>query len=183
MATAVRRPLPPVPATGRVVRDRAGLELFVERRIPVTGTEAWEWLTSPARTKKWIGTWRGAATVGGDIRFTMTFEEDPAAETVTIASCDPGRRFALQWPVGAATARVEISIAEVGQATTVVLAQRFGAARDAGTIGPGWEYYLDRLVAVVTGAPTPDFERYFPAQRPYFERLAMDGDPVSWPAQ
>ncbi|WP_198958148.1 MULTISPECIES: hypothetical protein [Amycolatopsis] len=36
-----------------------------------------------------------------------------------------------------------------------------------GEIGPGWEYYLDLLVAARTGAPRPEFTDYYPAVKPY----------------
>ena len=48
-----------VQATGRVVRDRRGLDLIVERRIPAPTSEVWKWLTAPSQLKKWIGTYKG----------------------------------------------------------------------------------------------------------------------------
>jgi hypothetical protein len=38
-------------------------------------------------------------------------------------------------------------------------------------IGPGWEYYLDMLVAARDGAPLPSFDDYYPAMKPYFDEL------------
>lgn len=167
-----------VQATGRVVRDRDGLELLVERRMAAPAPEVWEWLTSSARLGEWIGTWEGEPAVGGEIRFTMTFEQDAAPETVTILECDPSRRFRVRWGTGT----LGIALAEIDGVTTVYLSQRLSDAREAGSTGPGWEYYLDRLVAAHQGSGAPDFEDYYPTQRPYFERLAMDGDPEAWPA-
>ena len=43
-----------------------------------------------------------------------------------------------------------------------------------GEIGPGWEYYLDQLVASKTGAALPDFNDYYPAQREYYADLASE---------
>jgi hypothetical protein len=37
-----------------------------------------------------------------------------------------------------------------------------------GDTGPGWEYYLDMLVAQRNGNPLPSFNDYCPAQRDYF---------------
>jgi hypothetical protein len=37
-------------------------------------------------------------------------------------------------------------------------------------VGPGWEYYLDQLVAVTTDAPLPSWDDYFPALRGYYEQ-------------
>jgi hypothetical protein len=45
-------------------------------------------------------------------------------------------------------------------------------------VGPGWEYYLDNLVASRDGAPLPDFDDYYPAQAAYYESLtAGEGPP------
>ena len=45
----------------------------------------------------------------------------------------------------------------------------------SGEIGPGWEYYLNMLVAARDGSPEPDFDAYFPAMKPYFiEQIEQD---------
>ena len=36
---------------------------------------------------------------------------------------------------------------------------------------PGWEYYLDLLVAARDGGPTPEWDDYYPAQKGYYEAL------------
>jgi len=38
-----------------------------------------------------------------------------------------------------------------------------------GEVGPGWEYYLDALVASRDGQPAPDFDDYYPAMKEHFE--------------
>jgi uncharacterized protein YndB with AHSA1/START domain len=176
-----------VQATGRVVRDAIGLELIVQRRLPVPAAEAWEWVTAPARLKKWIGTIKGRAEVGATLQLTMTAERGSPAEPIEVLECDPLRRYVVEQRTGDQVWRLRISLAETTlpngeESTTVFLGHRLDNARLAGEVGPGWEYYLDRLVAAVGDAPMPDFTDYYPQQRPYFERLAMDGDPVGWPA-
>jgi len=42
-------------------------------------------------------------------------------------------------------------------------------------MGPGWEYYLDMLVAARDGTPAPVFDDYYPAMKPYYEALAEVG--------
>jgi uncharacterized protein YndB with AHSA1/START domain len=170
-----------IQATGRVVRDRRGLELIVERRLSAPVHEVWAWVTSPTQLKKWIGTYRGKPVVGGTVDFTMTFEKDAAAEKVTIVECRPEERVTLEWSGGDAVWLVSVAVADLDGSTVVYLKQRLANAREAGSVGPGWEYYLDRLVAATTGTSMPDFEPYLSVQQPYYERLAMDGDPVSWP--
>ena len=43
----------------------------------------------------------------------------------------------------------------------------------AAGVGPGWEYYLDRLVAAETGGDVAaiDFDDYHPAQSDYYRAL------------
>ena len=171
----------PIQATGRVVRDRSGLELIVERRVPLSADETWQWITSPAKLKKWVGTRRGTPVVGGTFEFTMTAEDGAEATTASLEVCEPGTRYTVSFGVGAEIWRVTISLADLGSTTALYLKQRLTNARDAGSIGPGWEWYLDRMLAAIAGQPMPDFDAYLTDQRPYYERLAMDGDPVSWP--
>lgn len=42
---------------------------------------------------------------------------------------------------------------------------------DVGSVGPGWEYYLDMLAASRDGSAVPDFGDYFPAQQAYYQGL------------
>jgi hypothetical protein len=112
----------------------------------------------------------------------MIAEAGSPTESLEVLECDPLRRFVVQQGTGDQVWRLRISLAETDAGTTVFLGHRLDNARLAGEVGPGWEWYLDRLVAAVGGSQMPDFADYYPQQRPYFERLAMDGDPVSWPA-
>lgn len=171
--------MPPVQPTGRVVRDDAGLQLLLERRLPATAAEAWDWITSPARLRKWIGTYRGTPAVGDRVDFTMTAEKGASAEPALITRCDPGSRLALELGAGGETWVVAVSLAEIGDATVIYFSQRLDDWRQAGIVGPGWEYYLDRLLAAHGGRPMPDFDEYFTPQRPYYERLALDGEPLA----
>ena len=55
--------------------------------------------------------------------------------------------------------------------TTLTLSQPGVTAEQAAGVGPGWEYYLDRLVDAETGADPAqrDFERdYYPAMSAYY---------------
>ena len=51
--------------------------------------------------------------------------------------------------------------------------QRLNPGEDVGSIGPGWEYYLDRLVAAHAGLDPADvrWDDYFPALQAEYERL------------
>ena len=51
--------------------------------------------------------------------------------------------------------------------------QRLASAEEAGDMGPGWEYYLDRLDATFAGRPFAEWDDYLP-QSDHFLRAARD---------
>lgn len=142
-----------IQATGRVVRDARGLELYVTRLLPTPLTEAWKWVTSPAKTRKWL----------------PSVEMLESSELTRVVADVDG-------------ARVTLSLVEVDGGTRIFLSQRLAATREAGDAGPAWEYRLDCLLAALAGTRLPDQQDYA-TQRPHFERLAMNGDPNSWPVR
>lgn len=85
----------------------------------------------------------------------MTAEgEDVAPEAVTIHECHPPRRLELSWVSSTddtGSWHLELDLAEAGGVTTLTFAQRLDDAAMATDVGPGWEYYLDRLVAAQAG--------------------------------
>jgi hypothetical protein len=139
-------------ASGRVVRDRGGLEVIVERRLPVGAPEAWRWLTVASRAKRWT--------------------------SATLVALEPGERVEV---VGDGWGAI-LSLAPLDHGCIVYAKERVETSRDAAAAGPRWEHALDRLVAAVTGGDAPPgLDRYLATLRPAYERLAMDGDPVPWP--
>lgn len=139
-------------ASGRVVRDRAGLEVIVERRLALPAPELWVWLTNPARTKRWTN--------------------------ATLVSLEEGARVEALgdgW-------HAMLSLAALDHGTVLYAKERIDTARAAGDVGPRWEHTLDRLAAAIarSEAPAP-VTQYLAVLRPAYERLAMDGDPVAWP--
>lgn len=164
----------PLQPSGEVVRDRRGLSLLLERTVRLPADEAWEWLTTAARLKRWIGIWKGTPEVGAQLQFTMTAEEGSPTEPLTITRCEPGSRLGIVW----GGHRISVAIAQVGQSTTVYLSQEIADWREAGSWGPGWEWYLDRMLAAQSGASIPGFEQYLSVQRPYYERIALQVEPI-----
>lgn len=155
---------------GRVVRDADGLELIVERAVEAPADEVWSWLTESAKLEQWIGSWTGEPRVGGSVLFTMSAEPGAEPEEATILVCDPPRHFLSD--LGSAAWRVGFSLTEVGATTIIFFTQRLASARDAGSIGPGWEYYLDRMIAARAGLPLPVWDNYYPAFSSYYTRVA-----------
>lgn len=64
--------------------------------------------------------------------------------------------------------RIELTLTQRGATTELRFMQRLEDPKLAGDVGPGWEYYLDRLVAAREGLPMPSFEDYYPAQKAHY---------------
>ncbi len=60
---------------------------------------------------------------------------------------------------------LRLDLSEEDGVTTLLFAQRMSDPEMASSVGPGWEYYLDRLVAAETGGDVADvkWDDYYPA--------------------
>ena len=86
-----------------------------------------------------------------------------------IDACDPPRHLAVtsQMPGEAdasATWQMVLDLAEVDGVTTLTFGQSLPDPAMAESVGPGWEYYLDRLVAAEEGRDpaTLVWDDYYP---------------------
>ncbi|GAA1729527.1 hypothetical protein GCM10009809_26410 [Isoptericola hypogeus] len=165
---------PAVAATGTVEHGPDGPELVITRVFAAATTEVWASLTEPALLERWIGRWEGDPSTGRVV-FLMTAEgDDPEPEECTIVRCEPPYRYAVDTATAGGTWHLAVELTEADGATTLEFRQRLGPDDDAASIGPGWEYYLDRLVAVRSERPasTVVWEAYYPAQSEHFARAA-----------
>ncbi|WP_432477352.1 SRPBCC family protein [Nocardioides sp. GXQ0305] len=154
-------------ATGR--RDQRDGTTYVEfrREFRAPITDVWASVTEPARLERWIGTWSGDPA-SGSIEFRMTAEgEDAPAETHRIVACDPPRHLVTESTgAGEETVwRLELDLAEAGGVTVLTFAQRLEEAIQVESVGPGWDYYLDRLVVAHDGRDVAGvvWDDYYPA--------------------
>jgi uncharacterized protein YndB with AHSA1/START domain len=153
-------------ATGRRV-ERGGATYVVfhrEFRAPID--DVWAAVTEPARLERWIGTWSGDPA-SGSIEFRMTAEaEDAPAETHRILECDPPRRLVTEssGPDDTTPWRLELDLAEADGVTVLTFGQRADGI-PVDSVGPGWDYYLDRLVAVHAGRDVAGvaWDDYYPS--------------------
>jgi uncharacterized protein YndB with AHSA1/START domain len=157
---------------------RAGHDRVVFRRTfraPIA--DVWAAVTQPRRLERWVGTWEGDPADGW-VGFRMTAEaEDAAAERMHIDECDPPRRLAVHSVTEYGTWYLELDLEETAGVTTLTFAQRISDAGTAADVGPGWDYYLDRLVAAETGADVAaiDFTEYHEADKEYYRALFAAG--------
>ena len=61
--------------TGRVQKNTNGIDLVLTRTLPVGLQDAWDAITEPEKTARWIGRWEGIGANGNTIKLQMGFEE------------------------------------------------------------------------------------------------------------
>lgn len=148
-----------------------GNRLVFTRTFRAPIDDVWQSVTDPESTARWFGPWKGPAGAGSTIQVQMRFEQGEPWMDATIEVCEAPRRLVLV-TTGDHGMRLELALAESAGATTLELLQHDWAPAAIADYGPGWEYYLDNLVAARAGQPLPSFDSYYPAQKPYFAALA-----------
>lgn len=156
--------------TGSVRRDgdRCTLTLRREFRAPIE--DVWAAVTEPDRLARWIGTFTGDPR-SGRVVFQMTAEEGAPKEDMEILECRPPHVLMALAGAGEHRWHVDLSLTEQDGVTTLVFVQPDVDPAAAESMGPGWEYYLDRLAAAETGQDVAavDFERdYYPAMLEHY---------------
>ena len=139
--------------------------LVIERRFRAPVADVWAACTEPGRMERWIGTWSGDPA-SGSVTFRMTAEgDDVRGEEMDVLACEPPHRFAVRGRTaepfsedGAGEKGVwemELVLAEADDGTSLrfeqVLVPGASAVDMAASVGPGWEYSLDRLAASLAG--------------------------------
>ena len=176
------------PMTGRREERDGTTLLVIERTFRAPIDDVWAACTDPERMQRWIGTWSGDPA-SGRVSFRMTAEgEDVPAEEMAVLVCDPPRCFAVRGlepqPFSAdgsgetAHWEMELELSESRGTTALrfvqVLAPGATGLEMVSSVGPGWDYYLDRLVAHLAGRAVDevDWAAYEPGSAWYRERFA-----------
>jgi uncharacterized protein YndB with AHSA1/START domain len=144
-----------------------GTDLVLTRTFRAPADDVWASLTESDRTARWFGPWEGTPEPGHTIKVQMAYEEEAPWTEMRIEACEAPRRLELLmtgW-------QIVITLTETDGTTELVFTQHLAGTEGIGDIGPGWEYYLDMLVAARDGAPKPKWDDYYPAQKAYFEAL------------
>jgi uncharacterized protein YndB with AHSA1/START domain len=157
--------------TGEVTRGSAGnVELAITRTFDAPAGDVWASLTDSERTAEWLGPWRGEAGIGRTVELRMSFEEGADWNAVRIDVCDPPHviRVTVSGAGQGEDWLLEARLAEIDGRTELTLIHFLDDPAVAEMSGPGWEYYLDMLVASRAGVPRPQWDDYFPAQLEYY---------------
>ncbi|GGS45179.1 SRPBCC family protein [Actinokineospora fastidiosa] len=153
--------------TGRLF----GTDLVLTRTFRAPAEDVWASVTEPERTARWFGAWEGEARPGATIKVQLGFEDGAPWCEAQIEECAAPTRLALSMTDEAGSWHLEVLLTETGGTTELKLVHHLENVDSVGEVGPGWEYYLDLLVASREGTPQPSFDDYYPAMKPYFENL------------
>ena len=152
----------------------SGSDLVLTRTFRAPIDDVWTSVTSSESTARWFGPWE---PVPGDddkkIRVQMGYEEDKPWLDATIERCDAPHHLAIRTKSAYGEKLLSMKLVEASGTTTLEFVHHAVNRKAIGELGPGWEYYLDMLVASREGASPPKFDTYYPAQKDYFS--ALDG--------
>lgn len=150
--------------------------LELRREFPIAPAELWAYLTESPRTAQWFGPWQAGARPG-EAEVVLLAEDGAPSERIQILTCDrSAHALVVRTGEGAAAWRLELNIESQGTGSRLVFRMPGLDPQQAGSVGPGWEYYLDRLKAAVQGTDIAavQFEAdYYPAMSDYYESLFL----------
>lgn len=149
--------------TGRL----EGNDLVLTRKFEAPIEDVWTSITKSESTARWFGSWTGTPGAGNTIKIKMVFEKDGPESEAHIDACEPPRRLALT-TTGEHGVKVEITLAQTGSVTELRFVHHLLDRKLARDMGPGWEYYLDNLVAARAGEELPRFEEYYPSMQAHY---------------
>jgi uncharacterized protein YndB with AHSA1/START domain len=154
--------------TGRLRGD----DLVLCRAFLAPIDDVWTSVTRSESTARWFGPWEHA---GDDkkIRIQMAFEEGKPWLDGTIERCEAPHHLAVRTKseFGYGEKLLSLTLSESAGTTTLEFVHHRIDRKRMGEFGPGWEYYLDMLVASRDAQPLPTFHAYYPAQKDYFTSL------------
>ena len=160
-------------ATGQILRTPEGQDLVITRTFRAPIEDVWASITESDRTARWFASWTGEPGVGNTIEYRMGFEADGPPSQMVIEACDAPHHLAVRG-LGDYGWRLEAHLSEKNGVTEMRFTHHLDDDTDPVSVGPGWEYYLDNLVASRTGDTPPDFKDYDPSQRAYYTQAAAD---------
>lgn len=155
--------------TGILRRTSQGVDLELSRTFHAPREDVWASLTESDRTAGWYGPWEGLSD--NAIRVKMLFEDGEPWSELRIEACDAPSRLAVT-TADEGGWQLEARLTEADNVTTLTFVHHLPSTEGVGDIGPGWEYYLDMLVASRERRPLPKFDDYYPSQENYYSNLS-----------
>ena len=144
--------------TGRL--ENEGRTLLLSRTFAAPADVVWASVTESERLGRWFGTWTGDPR-DGFVLVSMNAEPEagpPARFDIT--ACEPPRRLSVESTDENGTWKVTVELTESDGVTSLVFRQDDLDPSSGPDVGPGWEWYLDRLVSAAAGRPGPDLDAF-----------------------
>ena len=101
----------------------------------------------------------------------MAYEEGKPWLDGTIERCDAPHLLTIRTKSAYGEKTLSMKLAEASGTTTLEFVHHEVNRKAMGELGPGWEYYLDNLVAAREGTSLPKFDTYYPAQKDHYTAL------------
>ena len=142
---------------GRLEADapEGGVVVVFDRRYATDAADLWQACTDPDRLARWFAPVSGDLREGGD--FTIHFD-DADTPRCRLVSCEAPTRLVWEWPVGEVATVVTVEVAPDADGARLVLRHaRLDAGRVAG-YAAGWDTYVRRLAADLSGEDLPDWD-------------------------
>ncbi len=146
-----------------------GDDLVLTRTFRAPMADVWTSVTSSESTARWFGPWERVSD--DKIRIQMAFEEGKPWLDGTIEHCEEPHHLAVRTKSAYGEKLLSMKLTESAGVTTLEFVHHHINRKAMGELGPGWEYYLDMLVASREDKPLPQFDAYYPAQKTYFTSL------------
>jgi uncharacterized protein YndB with AHSA1/START domain len=150
---------------GRIERSGDVVAVVFDRRYATTVDDLWRACTDPARLARWFAPVSGELREGG--AFTIHFD-DADTPACRVLACEPPARLAWEWPVGDATTVVTAELSSDGDGARLVLRHERLSPGQAAGYAAGWDTYVRRLEADLSGAAMPDWDATWSALHPLY---------------
>lgn len=164
--------------TGRPeTRDGQG-HLVLTRTFAAPVEDVWAAITESQRLGRWFGTWTGDPSTG-EVRVRWDYEEEVGDEVYVIDACEAPHHLRVhnRGDDPAQVWTLDLRLREEAGRTVLDFAQVINDAMPVTDVGPGWEYYLDRLEDTVrTGeVSTVGWDGYLELGPEYAAVFGTDG--------
>ena len=162
-------------ATGRLWLDDGRIGITFTRDYPVTVEQLWVAITTPAQLARWFNPVSGDLRVGG--HYDIDFGEGDHGGG-DVRACDPPQALVVTYQhenvpdeSGATLdstgdSLLSVTLDAAGNRVTRVTLRHAGLPYEqAAGLAAGWDAFLDRLGALLTGKTLPDWDDRFRALR------------------
>lgn len=163
-------------ASEPVMRGALALEgsvgvVRMELDVPVSRAEVWSAVTDPQRLGRWLGEVKGDLRAGG--RYQAHLFPSGWVGTGEVLECEPGRRWIVEGgEAGRHRQTDELTLADRGDGTRVVVTEKGMASEKVAFYGVGVQIHVENLAAYLAGDDVVDPDLYWDRLLPVYQAMA-----------